>query len=219
MHKPAIQQQSPRIARAILSFCLPTNLREAVLGDFEEEFSRKHRHSPIKAKLWYYAHALHNSAVFCYHERGKPMVFLISAVFFILWTILIAALSSHSLWDFINIPSAAYILPPALALAIGSTSLQALKDSAYLSCNDTDINDPYRIAQARLFLQVAAKHSLTIGALAVLLGWISMGLNIEDWSQAGPALAVSLLALMYGIIMKIVFDTAEKRIEGKYCAQ
>ncbi|WP_299982879.1 hypothetical protein [uncultured Pseudoteredinibacter sp.] len=138
--------------------------------------------------------------------------------FFLAWTSLIAALSG-GLGGFINVPSAAFLIPIVLCLALASTGKQALMDCYQLCFKEQTIEDPKRIQQARLFLQVAAKQSLLIGALGVLIGWCAMGAGIEDWSNFGPTFGISLLTLVYGVMMKAIFDIADNRIEGRFCNQ
>ena len=51
--------RSPKLARAMLARCIPSSVREPVIGDFEEEFGEVvERYGSIRAAAWYWRQAI-----------------------------------------------------------------------------------------------------------------------------------------------------------------
>jgi len=72
------------------------------------------------------------------------------------------------------------------------------------------------IKEACHFLKISGNLSILLGLSGSCIGWIVLGQKLSDPSAIGPAFAVSIITILYGIMYKIIFYAAEQKIRNKY---
>lgn len=103
---------------------------------------------------------------------------------------------------FVNIPSIVVVAGLSLGLQLATTGSRALLRT--LSAFRVFVIE---VAPATLRQEDAAQlrgltlHLYAAGVIGTLIGWIQILANIDDWSQLGPAVAVSLLTLFYALVL------------------
>ena len=118
----------PSLPRLILSFFLPIKLQDPVLGDLEEEYVARSltKNSWFQTNGWYWLQALSSACVFFWQQRGTEMAYFISVLFFLAMMILAMATAQFGFW-LVSPPILIALIPLALAMGIGATSMQACK--------------------------------------------------------------------------------------------
>ena len=210
----------PQWAEKLLALSLPAEFREQMIGDLHEEFQQQQvpSHGVLKAHCWYYSQMLQSIYVYLNKQKEGVMGFIISTIlFFALLTL--AMYFGSAITDYIDMISVLVVFPPAIAFGITATSYQHFKLAIKLAISDQpDVN----AAQAK-----GAKHCMTVtgnvamfmGWLMTLIGWGAMASNIDsvEFEKVfGPALAVSILTLLYATVIKIICYAAGEKIQFRY---
>ena len=215
----------PAIARSVLSFFLPSQLREPVLGDLEEEFDARMgaQGSSSAAIRWYWWQALQSASHFFWQQRGTGMAYLISAVFFVVMLVLALATQRYGIW-YISPPTLIALLPSALALGIGATSFEAAKRALQLSFSDAGQQPQDSVQLARKFLHVTGNQFLLVAGVVFFLGSINLLISMSqtpamlDDPLRYARFGIALLPLFYGMIFKCLFYSAEQKLLWKYAS-
>lgn len=213
----------PTMATALLSFFLPASLREPVLGDLAEEYLLRcdTASGAIAVHRWYWWQVLKSSCQFIWQQRGTGMAYFLSAVFFLFMLVLALVTQRYGIW-YVSPPTLIALLPSALALGIGATSFEAAKRAMKLSFSDAGEQAPGDVLLARKFLHVTGNQFLLVAAVVFFLGSINLLISL---SQSPDLLtdpmryarfAVALLPLLYGMIFKCLFYSAEQKVIWKY---
>jgi len=216
----------PRVARQLLSFFLPATLREPVLGDLEEEFAGRlySTGSRNQASRWYWRQALQSACQFFWQQRGDGMAYLISAILFLAIIGLALMTSQVGLW-LISPPVIILTVPTALILGIGATSMQAARSALAMSLTDAGIRSAADVNLATRFLRVTGNQFLLVGGVAFFLGTIQLliGFSQNPGLVASGShfarLGVAMLPLLYGMLFKCLFYSAEQKLLWKYADQ
>ncbi len=218
----------PTFFEKVLQMALPHRLREEAMGDLEEEFHwRIDEGANISSiRWWYRVQVLKTLAVFMWQEKGGFMAFFWSLVFFFFLVVLAFVVDFSDLtFNFptllyvIDIPSFVIVLPPAIFFGIATTSKDAFQLSWKLAFSDQMEVELERVKDACRFLHITGNLTLTIGWLGTIVGWIILLQNL-DWinepETIGPANAIAIITLFYGLCFKMCLHAAEFKIRGKY---
>lgn len=205
--------QPPKAANKFLTWALPDNIVEPVLGDLSEEyFQQVANNSLLKAKLWYWRQALKSGFQFVLKTQRGFVMFVFSILLFLVIAFM-AMLLGDAFDFFFDIPSLLIVFPPAIAFAYAATSKADVSNafSLLLGSNSEQNEQTYRSAK-RVF-SVLGNSGFVLGVFMTLIGWVAMGSNMEDMTHFGTAFAISILALIYGIALKMVCYVAEQKIQ------
>lgn len=213
----------PALAETLLSFFLPNDFKEPILGDLEEEFAEKMRNSEgtVGAIKWYWRQAFRSACLFLWQQRGTVMAYLISVVFFLGMLGLAAITADFGIW-LISPPVLIATIPASILLGIGATSARSAKLALRLSFGDTVECQPQDAAMARRFLNVAGNQFLLVSGVVFLLGFC---LLLIGFSQQPVLLTensrflrygTAVLPLFYGLIFKCLCYSAEQKLVWKY---
>lgn len=210
----------PGIATSILNLCVPANIRPHLIGDLYEEYQQERlpESGPLRANLWYWKQTLLCSYEFLNKQRGGIMAFLFSVVFFVSMMVLIIVMSAGP-DAFINVPSAMVIFPTAFIIGIGVTSVQSMKWSFKLLISEQVDVTRRDIKMACKYLNVSGNCSMLLGYIGTVVGAVAIAESVsaDEFSKViGPATAVGLLTLLYGLFFKILCYAAEQKIEIRY---
>lgn len=203
----------PKLANRFLIWALPDHLVEPVLGDLFEEFQQRiSSASMIEAKFWYWLQAMKSGLHFMLKTQRGFVMFIFSVLLF-LGLIILAMVLGGDVGMFVNIPSVLIVFPPAIAFTYAATSGAAVKQAfALLFSGHVGEEEQIYEVSKRVF-SVLGNSSVLLGFFMTLLGWIAMASNIDDMRAFGPALAVSLLTLLYGMGIKVICYVAEQKIQ------
>jgi len=141
-------------------------------------------------------------------------VMLFSAIF------VIAAAMTGTGSAMINISSILIVAPTSIILGIGATSLNSATMALQLSISENLEVTPKLAKSARRFLHDTGNQCVLTDLAATLLG--NIGLLVATQQIVGPlqsgylVFAVSLLTLLYGLILKCLFYSAEHKLRDRY---
>lgn len=219
------QGEPPKIAQKLLHWALPATIRDQLMGDLFEEFEQLHgeqldgeQNTLTAAQIWFWRQSVSTVLFYLWKEKGGIMAFVVSLIIFVGFT-LSAMLLAGGMKMFWDIPSVLIVIPPAIAFGIAASSVKAYKDSLALSFVDQLEVDKQTAQQACDFLNTTSKAGMIMGWLMTLIGWVAIGNNLKAETFAvdiGPSFAVSILTVIYGLMLKVLCDTAAKKIEFRY---
>ena len=119
---------------------------------------------------------------------------------------------------YIDVPSAACVIGFTL-LALGISGHVKHFFTAFLICfgkrSQADYNNQEDVKRSIYALKMARIVVLLSGTMGSLLGVVLVIGNIGDMQSLGPNLAVSILTLLYGVMLAILFTVVEGRLQGK----
>lgn len=120
---------------------------------------------------------------------------------FIIFMVTVAAmLFGGRLLVFINVPSLILVLGVTLGVTVWSCSMQdvflALRAALFAEhLGETDA------ARGQAVFNRAADGAVAAGMLGTLIGLVQMLQKLDDPTAIGPAMAVALLTLLYGVLL------------------
>jgi len=213
----------PFLAKELLSFFLPANVRDPILGDLEEEFGLRvcSNNNLVAVYRWYWWQVLQSSCLYFWQQRGTGMAYLISIAFFVLMFGLAIFTTSFGP-SFLIPPVIIAIIPTSLALGIGATSFQASKNAIKLSFSDAEEPPTEIVSLACRFLHVTGNQFLFVAGAVFFMGSIqvlfSFSANPELLSDPShyARYGFAMLPLFYGMIFKCLFYSAEQKLLGRY---
>lgn len=205
--------QPPKIATNFLSWALPKNLVEPVLGDLSEEYlQRISNNQLIGANYWYWRQAVKSGIQFMLKTQRGFVMFIFSVLLFLGFTF-VAMILAGGADMYMDLASILLIFPPAIAFTYASTSINEVNQAFVLLLgNDASHNEQVYRSSKRVFL-VLGNSGILLGIFMTLIGWVAMGSNIDDVTVIGTAFAVSILTLIYGIALKMLCYVAEQKIQ------
>lgn len=220
-HISAPMPSPPGVATRILDLCVPANIRQHLIGDLHEEYQQERlaESGQLRADLWYWKQTLLCSYEFLNKQQGGIMAFLFSVLFFVAMMVLIVLMSANESAFFINIPSFMVIFPTAFVIGIGVTSFKSMKLSFKLLISEQDDVTRKDIVLACKYLNVSGVCSMYLGYIGTVVGAVAIAASIDadTFSKIiGPATAVGLLTLLYGLFFKILCYAAEQKIQIRY---
>lgn len=205
--------QPPKIASQFLSWALPEDLIEPVLGDLSEEYLQRISNKQlISAKYWYWRQAVKSGIQFMFKTQRGFVMFIFSILLFLGFTFMAMFLAGGAIM-YIDTASILTIFPPAIAFTYASTSMNEVNRAFVLLLgNDASHNDQVYRSSKRVF-SVLGNSGVLLGIFMTLIGWVAMGSQIDDASVIGTAFSVSILTLVYGLALKMLCYVAEQKIQ------
>ena len=201
------------MASQFLSWTLPENLIEPILGDLSEEYSQRISNNQLlSANYWYWRQAMKSGMQFMLKTQRGFMMFIFSVLLFLGFTYAAMLLAGGAIM-YVDLASILLIFPPAIAFTYASTSVHEVKRAFVLLLgNDASQNVQVYKSSKRVFL-VLGNSGVLLGIFMTLIGWVAMGSRMDDLTHFGPAFAVSVLTLIYGIALKMLCYVAEQKIQ------
>ena len=204
--------QPPKIASQFLSWALPENIKEHVLGDLSEEYLQRIGSStPATANYWYCRQAIKSGSQFMFKTQRGFIMFIFSILLFLGFT-LMAMVLGGDITMYIDAQSVLIVFPPAFAFTVAATSAKEVKQAfVILFSNDASKNENVYKSSQRVF-SVLGYLGIVLGIFMTLIGWVAIGAGMVDLSYFGSAFAISILTLVYGIALKMLCYVAEQKI-------
>lgn len=206
----------PALFERFLYWCLPKSLKEALVGDLAEEFSQMARETTRRqANLWYMRQAALTSIQFLWKNKRGMLMFILGILAFVA-TFFMALLMSADISAYINVPSLIVVIPAAVFISIGIASRNTMKTGFRLLFDDELVVSIPEMKAAKHGFTVLGNSSMLLGYLGVIIGFVAISnhINAETFSKViGPALAVSLLTLLYALFVKVLCYAAEQKIQ------
>ncbi|MEO0438675.1 MAG: hypothetical protein AAF098_17390 [Pseudomonadota bacterium] len=203
-----------------MEVCLPKRLVDPILGDLQEEYLDQilPELGRFRASIWFWKQVLTTAGLYFWKGRGTNMAYLYGFIFFFIVNAIAMALSGNGA-QFLNLPSMVIVVPTAIVLGIAATSSASCRLAFRLTFSGTIGITTDSIHSARRFLHVTGNQCLFLGLIGFLIGSIQMATNIEASAFKevfGPALSVNFLTLLYGVIFKALFYSAEEKLVNLY---
>lgn len=212
----------PKMPSWFLSWALPQELHDAVMGDLIEEYQEQVANSGlIKGQIWYWRQALLSAVAFIQQTQRGFIMFLISLLIFIAVTFMGMELGFETS-AYIDVPSVILVVLPAVFFSIAITSISDLKNGGIMLLSDKAEFSTLQLLLAKQSFHVLGNTALLMGVFSSLLGAIAIASNLsaEEFSSVfGPAVGVCLLTLYYGLAIKIICYVAEQKIHNKQLQQ
>ena len=115
-------------------------------------------------------------------------------------TMLVSAISfGGPVFGFIDLPSAVLVLGLTAGGTLMSYTLAELGDAFRCARRGTD--DAARSAKGHEIFTRMADIAVASGLVGTVIGLVQMLQNLDDPTAIGPAMAVALLTLLYGVIL------------------
>lgn len=130
------------------------------------------------------------------------MALFFAGEFIFIGLVAAACITSGGVLDFVDTPSLLFVLGGGLGVTLISFTLKDIGDA--FSCVFGEEGACGKLRQAAYFWFALIRNLLAVGALGTLIGNIQMLGNLEDPSNIGPAMAVSLITIFYGIFFSAV---------------
>jgi chemotaxis protein MotA len=211
----------PALSEKLLSWCLPEELKDPILGDLAEEYLTKQSHTSLQANYWYNRQALRTSLQFITKTRRGFIMFILSILVFSAAIIMAMVMSGHYTM-FINVPSLLIVIPPALLITFACSSKQTVKQAFHFTFSERVDFDKGELLCAKKVFNLLGNMNMLMGWIGLVIGAIAIASNIEPevFSIAiGPALAVCFLTVFYALIVKALCYAAEAKIQFKLISQ
>ena len=211
-------EQPPQLGQKCLSWSLPEEIKEPVIGDLEEAFYDKlSANGTSNAKAWYLRQAILTTLTYLRRTQTGVIMFIFSVVFF-LAIVLMAMILGGDFSMYINIPSLLIVVPPSLFFAFAATSKQSVRNGLRVMFDDKLELSKQELLSAKRMYSTLGNTAMWTGFIGVIIGAIAIASNIQTdifHKVIGPALAVCLLTLFYATVLKIPCYLAEQKIQFK----
>jgi flagellar motor component MotA len=128
--------------------------------------------------------------------------YLVSLAVFVIAAVCSIFMTGSTMWVFLDIPSLIITgLFPFLFVSIlsGFREMPAAFSTAIKREGEKD-----KLIQALDFFKTYGKATWLAGLISVLIGVVSMLVNLEDKMMLGPCLALALVSLLYSGIINLV---------------
>ncbi len=211
---------SPKLAQCILTLFLPATIRESILGDLEEEaLDLMHHQNKRQVHLWYWRQVFLTSCIYGFKQRGSTMAYFFGLLFFIVIQAVTMLMTANDVSLFFNGPSFIVVVPLAIVLGITSTSVSSSKLALRLVFIDEQSWEEKEVRSACRFLRVAGNQFILLGLIGLIMGTVAIAESAElalakGWM--GQAIAVCFLTLLYALLGKSLFYSAEQKLINKY---
>lgn len=208
----------PTLATRFLKWSLPSDIKEPVLGDLEEEFIT-HMQCELKSKRansWYWKQSIRTGVQFMFKTNRGFFMFLLSILVFIATTSM-GMYFAGEIWFFWDVPSLLLVMP-AFFFAMAATSYNDFMNAFAVLSKDAQACTLTELNVSKVVFQVLGNSAVILGIFTTMIGWVAMGSNIEPEAFSkviGPAFGVSILTIMYGLVIKVLSYVAEKKLAYK----
>ncbi|MBO1256291.1 MotA/TolQ/ExbB proton channel family protein [Alteromonas sp. 5E99-2] len=210
----------PKLAEKFVKWSVPNELEEPLLGDLAEEYLELLSTHPQKANFWYTRQALYTGLQFLTQTKSELIMFIFGILVFF-GVVVLSMWGAGSIGIFSNIPSLLIVIPPAVLITMAASTKQTRKDAIQLLFNEQIPVEKVNMLQAKQVYTTLGNMSMLMGWIGIVIGAIGMSNNItvEGFSHVfGPSLAVCLLTLYYGLVIKGLCYAAEAKIQAKILA-
>ena len=113
----------------------------------------------------------------------------IISLLIIVFAIVAAIFAGGDILAFIDVPSILVVIGPVIASISAKHGLEGFKELFREGENQSKI------------LHTMGVTGIIAGAIGTMIGWVIILGNLSDKSALGPALAISLLTLLYGLLI------------------
>ena len=108
---------------------------------------------------------------------------------------------------FVDIPSILIVVGVVISGTIWSFPIEKTEEAFWDACSIGQV-DEERAKQGYLIFQSMAGYSVGGGILGTIIGLVKMLANLDDPTAIGPAMAVALLTIFYGVLLgEVVFKS------------
>ena len=207
--------QAPTFYQKLLLWALPNNLKEPILGDLDEEFQLLANQNLKYAKQWYVRQALTTSWRFLWQAQRGVIMFLLSLVVFVAVS-LMGMIFGMDISAYIDVPSMMLTVLPSVFFAMAVTSPKHFMSGLGLLFNDDAVAEEKDIKASQLSFKVLGNTAFLMGVFSSIMGGVAMSsnINVDDFANVfGPALAVCMLTLFYGVGLKVLSYVAEQKLQ------
>ena len=111
-----------------------------------------------------------------------------------------AILSCSSLFSYIDPPSICLVSVGVICGTLASFPVQTIQN-AFQDAFSHDIESEERALQGYQVFSKMSEYSVASGLTGTIIGLVAMLSNMDDPTAIGPAMAVALLTMLYGILM------------------
>ena len=101
---------------------------------------------------------------------------------------------------FIDIPSILIVVGVVMSGTMWSFPIEKIQDSFYDACFIEEVEEE-RAKQGYIIFQSMAEYSIGGGIIGTVIGLVKMLSNLDDPTAIGPAMAVALLTILYGVLL------------------
>lgn len=210
---PFTIKNPPIIASKFLSWALPEELIAPVLGDLSEEYQQRITTNQLSsANYWYWRQAVKSGVQFMLITQRGFIMFIFSVLLFLGLTFF-AVIESGNMTMYIDMLSLLMIFPPAFAFTYASTSHQSVQQAFKLLMTNERNHDSQVYKSSKRVFSILGNSGMLLGVFMTLIGWIAMADLLENMRHFGAAFSVSILALLYGIGLKMLCYIAEQKIQ------
>ena len=144
------------------------------------------------------------------------MLFIIGFLFMVFMFATMSILGGGLLVQFVDLPSALFILVSVLFFFFTSKSGSVLGRYFKTSFKKDHIYAKAELASLSSAAKNTGKFILSVGGFGFVIGIMLSLINLEDKQKLGPNLAVSLLTLLYAIAISVfVFLPVQAWAENK----
>lgn len=112
--------------------------------------------------------------------------------------------------------TAMLVILPALPFAAAAASWGGFPLAFLLAFGDSGAVRRRQAPRALACLTVTGNAAMWLGGIGALLGTILVLHQLQDPSRVGPGLALAILSVCYGLVVKIMSMVAAHRITNKY---
>lgn len=116
---------------------------------------------------------------------------------------------------FLDLASALIVIFPSVIVAITATSFATARKSFAIVFSRAKPANGSEARGALVFFRFLGNGALLAGALGTIIGVVIMLQNLDDLSTIGPPLAMAILTIFYGLIVKFFAAAAESRVKFK----
>lgn len=197
-----------------LVWTLPSELKEPISGDLLEEYNHRAQQHQSAAAKWYLSQVVRTSWRYLKQTKQGIIMFIFGILTFIAVT-LMAMIMGGGLEMFIDIPSIILVLVPSLLFSITVCSWHDIKKGISLVINDEQEVTQQQLKKSQKAYRVLGNTAMLTGWFATIIGAVAIAnhANEEDFfMNLGPAMAVCVLTLLYGVGIKTVAYVVEQRL-------
>ena len=102
---------------------------------------------------------------------------------------------------FIDLPSLVIVIGGMSCATVGSFPIKFIGDAIGDALGQGVIEDEERVLRSHHVLSKMGDFAVASGLMGTVIGLVNMLANLDDPSAIGPAMAVALLTIFYGVII------------------
>ena len=106
-----------------------------------------------------------------------------------------------ALQGFIDLPSLVIVIGGMSCATVGSFPVNVIGDAIGDALGNNSIEDEERVLRSYQVLSKMGDFAVASGLMGTVIGLVNMLSNLDDPTAIGPAMAVALLTMLYGVIL------------------